>query len=778
MKYGQQLEQESVPEWSLHNLDYNSLKHEIKVHTTRDQASAMAIPGHQDTSLRKFEDGLFDELCNQHDRVDLFVTSKADEISRRLEHLNTSIQRCIAKHSTGQDQSFSLKRQRRFAKYERELMRCGDDIQALSRFANAQIVAFRKILKKYRKWTGSTTLTSRFNDIVLGNSKSFTRRDFSALQTRYDALLSELRSAAPVLSDPGSPSSDEQPLPEPPSPGTARVSFDPFPPTQMGPQVKYWNEYDDGSDAGGPEDDYAIYINPSEDTSFPGMAYVQAIVSMPSVKAKQWFRPRHRGEWRPLLSSANTSQSYSSTAVDSEEEGYASSDGLPYQGYMTHYALPSVSEQRAMRYRERALLWGTVGSFIASFVLLGIAGILTSTGKRKLRVEVDAGVTVGIMRRLSDKERRQIRSGSVFVWDEREAGIRRWTDGKSWSRSRVSGSFLTYVEMDGKNGGGFGGGGRGVSKIPHLAHCSDKDDNDGQLQGYRHDANGLMKLSFSITTLMGQRLHLISYYSRTQLANLQRPSSDPSLRSVLPTKSMYPESSMDDANQMHALRLASMHQPCGWPPSPATRPSYGHNAPAPFPPDVHVLPPPMHSPANSNGNYEHALPHERSLSPVQNSKPSLPPNQRHHVSQIPSPPRLCFSVREKELQAAAQAAPNNQHLGSDPSKGYGPLPSLKTASNAAPATSHAGMAKPPTRNIGASPPRITQDAPATNGHRLCLTVLLNPTQLGSEARDARPPGNNSAGRCNGEFPGDCNIVTFSFTGDEDRLWQIENERHM
>ncbi|KAJ6436152.1 ATP-dependent DNA helicase pfh1 [Purpureocillium lavendulum] len=48
-----------------------------------------------------------------------------------------------------------------------------DDIQALSRFANAQIVAFRKILKKYRKWTGSTTLTSRFNDIVLGSPKSF-----------------------------------------------------------------------------------------------------------------------------------------------------------------------------------------------------------------------------------------------------------------------------------------------------------------------------------------------------------------------------------------------------------------------------------------------------------------------------------------------------------------------------------------------------------------------------------------------------------------------------
>ncbi|PNP44061.1 hypothetical protein TGAMA5MH_04346 [Trichoderma gamsii] len=84
MKYGVQLERESVPEWSLHNLDYNSLKHEIKVHTTRDQATALAIPGHQDTALRRFEDALFTELCNQHDRLDLFVTSKADEVSRRL----------------------------------------------------------------------------------------------------------------------------------------------------------------------------------------------------------------------------------------------------------------------------------------------------------------------------------------------------------------------------------------------------------------------------------------------------------------------------------------------------------------------------------------------------------------------------------------------------------------------------------------------------------------------------------------------------------------------
>ena len=64
------------------------------------------------------------------------------------------------------------------------------------------------------------------------------------------------------------------------------------------------------------------------------------------------------------------------------------------------------------------------------------------------------GVLPRVQRRLSERERTQITSGSIFVWDEREAGMRRWTDGKSWSASRVSGSFLTYREMEGRRGAG------------------------------------------------------------------------------------------------------------------------------------------------------------------------------------------------------------------------------------------------------------------------------------------------------------------------------------
>lgn len=74
----------SLIQRSLDNVDYNELKYLIKVNTTRDQGQAITIPGHDDNALQKFEDAFFTELWNQHDRVDLFVKSKADEYNRRL----------------------------------------------------------------------------------------------------------------------------------------------------------------------------------------------------------------------------------------------------------------------------------------------------------------------------------------------------------------------------------------------------------------------------------------------------------------------------------------------------------------------------------------------------------------------------------------------------------------------------------------------------------------------------------------------------------------------
>lgn len=260
-----------------------------------------------------------------------------------------------------------------------------------------------------QKWTGSTTLGSRFVDNVLREPKSFTRRDFSPLQKRHDEILTTLREATPAFSEPSSPSSDERPDSQQSrqaSYSTNGGAFQPLPPAHHDePQLKYWNEYDDGSESGEPEYGYAIYVNPDEESAFPGLGYVRAVLGMPLEKAKQWFRTsggskdlNGNTERRPLLQpNGGISQGYASTTAntDSDEEGYASSSEFPRQGYVGLYAFPSISEQKITRYRERVLLLATIGCFAASFILLAIAGLLIATGRHKLRVEVDAGVTVG-----------------------------------------------------------------------------------------------------------------------------------------------------------------------------------------------------------------------------------------------------------------------------------------------------------------------------------------------------------------------------------------------
>ncbi|KAI9483378.1 MAG: Gti1/Pac2 family-domain-containing protein [Benjaminiella poitrasii] len=137
------------------------------------------------------------------------------------------------------------------------------------------------------------------------------------------------------------------------------------------------------------------------------------------------------------------------------------------------------------------------------------------------------GMLNRVQRRLTSKERINIQSGSVFAWDEREAGMRRWTDGRTWSPSRVLGSFLTYKELDTKRRPR-----RPPSMIPGVKHIP---------FSYKH--NGLIKQSFSICTTSNQKIHLISYYTKADVLSgrLQRPSEDPRLCSIDIPRGLYPE---------------------------------------------------------------------------------------------------------------------------------------------------------------------------------------------------------------------------------------------
>lgn len=356
------------------------------------------------------------------------------------------------------------------------------------------------------------------------------------------------------------------------------------------------------------------------------------------------------------------------------------------------------------------------------------------------------GLLPRVQRRLSEKERQSIRSGSVFVWDEREAGMRRWTDGKSWSASRVSGSFLTYREMEGKRGGGFGNTSRRSNKSPD-GRISDEDLDDNEPEGYRYKADGLMKQSFSITTSTGQHLHLISYYSRPQPGQpeMQQPTTDAALRAIVPVKGMYPESSMGETKQTPALTRAPMQQApymiapqhapqqaypphyqpgYGWPPSPAVTPPYSHYTTAPYPPTAHALPPPHGAappPPHGYSQPPHyaAGPYERaSLPPLQHSTPKTATVPSYHgIGHRLSPPHSHDSLPHMPTDLARKGS-------------NGPLPALNTMTK----PPQVGAGTPPTRYASASPSR-TSISEMPTGHRSSLSALLHPTPASSENGD-------------------------------------------
>ncbi|CAI4212223.1 unnamed protein product [Parascedosporium putredinis] len=395
MKFGQRLEQESVLEWGIHNVDYNSLKYEIKTHTSRDQARAMVIPGQKDMALERFESTFFDELVAQHDRVNLFVASKASELSYRLDYLADSIDR-LASKCARTTAPMSLKRQRRLIKYQQDILQCGDDAQALTRFVAAQTEAFRKILKKYKKWTGSAALGQRFREHVLSDPKSFTRRDFSHLRSRYDETRAVLRTSLPQI--------------------TRIVQ------TPATPQMLYWNEYDHGSDNEGTEDTYTLYVDPERGADVPGLSYVQAALSAPFTKAKSWAMgkkqptegaaavvesPERQSLLLPPVTAPvvpagyNTmTSSQGTTSVSDGDDDLTSREdnNYPTEGYLVHHAtFPSINEQSLRRYRENVMFWGTTGSFATSFIIMAIAGTLLFTGRHRNRLEVDAGAALGVI---------------------------------------------------------------------------------------------------------------------------------------------------------------------------------------------------------------------------------------------------------------------------------------------------------------------------------------------------------------------------------------------
>ena len=164
---------------------------------------------------------------DQHGRVDLFVRSKWGEYARKLGTgviptvsemiANNSIQAHLLRQITDlerrsfsygpttisvrqletfsklEDQTLkycSIDKRSRFWHFADTLSRTGSEVQSLVRFAHANRLALHKLLKKYKKWTGSSGLGQRFQREIL-NTSSNLNTNFEPLVKQYiDALAS------------------------------------------------------------------------------------------------------------------------------------------------------------------------------------------------------------------------------------------------------------------------------------------------------------------------------------------------------------------------------------------------------------------------------------------------------------------------------------------------------------------------------------------------------------------------------------------------------------
>ncbi|KZV88364.1 hypothetical protein EXIGLDRAFT_839311 [Exidia glandulosa HHB12029] len=120
-----------------------------------------------------------------------------------------------------------------------------------------------------------------------------------------------------------------------------------------------------------------------------------------------------------------------------------------------------------------------------------------------------------VTRRWNHYERaRRIRSGTVFVINERESNVKRWTDGRMWTPSRILKNFLVYRE-----------------RFSHDEVSTNSDEGMrypvwlvGACDGPEVRKDGLIKKTISIV-VQGTRYSLVSYYHPKDVLNrsLLRP---------------------------------------------------------------------------------------------------------------------------------------------------------------------------------------------------------------------------------------------------------------
>ncbi|KAI9709168.1 MAG: hypothetical protein M1812_007753 [Candelaria pacifica] len=159
-------------------------------------------------------------------------------------------------------------------------------------------------------------------------------------------------------------------------------------------QQRYWNEFDDGSDASD-DDGYILYVDPDSKSTFPGAAAISRFASLvvrrtkgSSDKVKAWLHTQPKDDERRSLMPPPT---------DGVRDSEASSLHQAAQSRRDYATFTDVESSIETLPGESMVLRTYIGCFFAATVIVSISAVLAITGRHRKRITVDVGVIVGIV---------------------------------------------------------------------------------------------------------------------------------------------------------------------------------------------------------------------------------------------------------------------------------------------------------------------------------------------------------------------------------------------
>ena len=408
-----------------------------------------------------------------------------------------------------------------------------------------------------------------------------------------------------------------------------------------------------------------------------------------------------------------------------------------------------------------------------------------------------------VPRRPHDRERNHlIRSGSVFIYEENASGIKRWTDGVTWSPSRILGNFLVYRELDKPFPPGEKKRAMKKNKrIPRPGEPYPRQE-DGQyspvmtspgfnegrqpsdveraligslIDSYGFKDNGLVKKTMSVT-VQGVTHHLVSYYNVNEVVsgNLTQPTQDDKLKYLRPRPELTQKQSFRspleeaednfdgsrDGQQAYTYRGGmlgppgySMPAPGGFYPSqgaqyppnnyypPSTAAGYGVGIPAHGYLAQPVSNPPFKTEHDSYANPPH---YSRGYESIPSGSPtsSLPPSMSSIAATTQSPHQSVYAQTSLPARQPTGLDTRNGQPYSRPSYGNGQTQPPDVRRQMQPSPSHGGDRRegPPVQQSVYPGTSDRQSYYGMNGSATSLGHSHYPSNSGLPSWSGGPPG--------------------------------------